>query len=265
MENIEEEIWRDISGYEGLYQVSNLGRIKRLPRVVIRSDGRRRTFCESISKGHLHNTGYYVINLTKNVISKRKLVHRLVAEAFLPNPNHYPVIHHIDANKTNERADNLMWCSYSFNIKHSYEFEGHRPSMKGVFGKDNPHSVPIVQISLQGEVLAHFVNIMEAARKLNVNHTNITACIKKRKKTAYGYLWSVDEPKSIKERIDFYKEYRNPKCRRVEQIKGGVVVAIFDSVCLAAKAVGLKSDAPIHMVLNGSRKRAANSEWRYIR
>lgn len=180
MESIEEEIWRDISGYEGLYQVSNLGRIKHLPRVVVRSDGRRRTFCEIISKGHLHDTGYYVINLTKNGISKRKLIHRLVAEAFLPNPNHYPVIHHIDANKTNERAENLMWCSYSFNIKHSYEFEGHRPSMKGVFGKDNPHSDPIVQISLQGEVLAHFVNTDEAARKLNVNRSNITSCMKRR-------------------------------------------------------------------------------------
>lgn len=64
MENIEEEIWRDILGYEGLYKVSNLGRIKRLPRVVIRLDGRRRTFCESISKGHLHSNGYYVTNLT---------------------------------------------------------------------------------------------------------------------------------------------------------------------------------------------------------
>lgn len=260
-----EEIWKDIKGYETLYQVSNLGRIKRLPRVVIRSDGRRRTFYESISKGHLNSDGYYITNLTKNGIMKHKLVHRLVAEAFLPNPNHYPVIHHIDTNKANERVDNLMWCSYSFNTKHSYEFEGHRLPMKGVFGKDNPHSIPIVQISLQGDMLAHFVNTEEAARKLNVNHANITACIKKRKKTAYGYLWSVDEPKSIKERIDFYKEYRNPKCRRIEQIQGGVVVAAFDSINLAAKEVGLKSATPIQLVLNGSRKRAANSEWRYIR
>lgn len=260
-----EEIWKDIKGYETLYQVSNLGRIKRLFRVVIRSDGRRRTFCESISKGNLHSDGYYVINLTKNGICKHKMVHRLVAETFLPNPNHYPVIHHIDTNKTNERADNLMWCSYSFNTKHSYEFEGHRPSMKGVLGKDNPHSIPIVQISLQGKVLTHFANTEEAARRLNVNHSNITACIKKRKKTAYGYLWSVDEPKSIKERIDLYKEYRNPKCRGIEQIQGGVVVATFDSVYQAAKSVGLKKASPIHMVLNGTRERAANSEWRYIR
>ena len=265
MENIEKEIWRDVLGYEGLYKVSNLGRIKRLPRFVIFSNGRRRTFCEIISKGHLNSDGYYIINLTKNGISKHKLVHRLVAEAFLPNPNHYSVIHHIDANKTNERADNLMWCSYSFNTKHSYEFEGRRRPMKGVFGKDNPHSIPIVQISLQGEVLAHFANTAEAARKLNVSHGCITSCIKKRNKTAYGYLWSVDEPKSIKERIDFYKEHRNPKCRRIEQIQGGIVVAAFDSINLAAKAVGLKSAAPINMVLNGTRKRAANSEWRYIR
>lgn len=105
------EEWRDIKGYEGLYQVSSLGRVKTLN---YRKHGR-----EKILKPIIHKyTGYCVIGLTKENKQKQYKIHRLVAEAFLNNPNNYPVINHKDEDKTNNNINNLEWCSQAYNINY---------------------------------------------------------------------------------------------------------------------------------------------------
>ena len=112
------EIWKDIKGYEGLYQISNLGRVKVLPRK--RKNGTNFYIQkERIIKPQLKDGRYYGIGLHKNGKLKNFLIHRLVAEAFLPNTHNYKQVNHIDANKHNNRADNLEWCSQEQNLYHA--------------------------------------------------------------------------------------------------------------------------------------------------
>ena len=111
------EIWKDIEGYNGLYQVSNKGRVKSLQRVVQRRNGRSIPIKEKIIAFHLHKHGYHQVRLW-NVKSKLCTIHRLVANAFLPNPNNYPVVMHLDNNPANNFVSNLSWGNQSINMLH---------------------------------------------------------------------------------------------------------------------------------------------------
>lgn len=111
------EIWKDIKGYEGLYQVSNLGRVKHLSTTVIRKDGRCVHFKEHFVVCNIAPMGYYMFDLHRYG-SKRKRVylHRVIAETFIPNPDNLPCINHKDENKLNNSIENLEWCSYQYNV-----------------------------------------------------------------------------------------------------------------------------------------------------
>lgn len=119
--NNEAEIWKDIKGYEGLYQVSNLGNVKSL----VGWNGKRYIEREKILKKTVHQGrgNYYreVVNLAINKKRKMCKVHRLVAEAFLPNPNNLPQVNHIDGNPFNNKAENLEWCTARENVIHAVE------------------------------------------------------------------------------------------------------------------------------------------------
>lgn len=105
------EVWKDIDGYEGLYQVSNLGRIRSLYK--------RRKDVEFLKFTDCH--GYKIVGLCKNKKQMSFRVHRIVASAFLPNPNNNPQVNHINGDKTDNRAVNLEWCTQSANMRHAYE------------------------------------------------------------------------------------------------------------------------------------------------
>lgn len=105
------EIWKSVNGFEGLYMVSNLGRIKSLPRNGTRKNG-------SILKPAIRGN-YLFVRLTGNRLDKKCSVHRLVAEAFIPNPSNKPLVNHKDGNKLNNNANNLEWCTQSENMIHA--------------------------------------------------------------------------------------------------------------------------------------------------
>lgn len=111
---MENEIWKDIEGYEGLYQVSSLGRVKSLERIVSKSNGRRMYVAERILKSFF-NRGYEYVTLSKETKQPNLKVHRLVAEAFLPNDSTLPDVNHKDENKANNRVGNLEWCTKEYN------------------------------------------------------------------------------------------------------------------------------------------------------
>lgn len=122
-----EEVWKDIPGYEGLYQVSTTGRIKALERM--RKNKRFRK--EYILKNHDYENGYKKITLCDNSMkTKRFFVHRLVAMTFIENPNHLPIVNHKDENPSNNNVDNLEWCTYQYNVTY-----GNR--MSKVSGENN--------------------------------------------------------------------------------------------------------------------------------
>lgn len=118
MENII-EIWKDIEGYEGLYQVSNLGRVKSMKRVINCTLNGKRVIKERILKPGINTWGYCFVVLCKEGKEKKCTVHRLVAEAFLSNPYNLPEVNHKDECKTNNCVDNLEWCDRIYNKSYS--------------------------------------------------------------------------------------------------------------------------------------------------
>lgn len=124
VQDLENEIWRPIRDYEGLYEVSNKGRLKTLKRVVYKQDGRVHYIRkERLMRPVITNRGYYKIMLCKNSITKQFSVHRLVAEAFLENPNNLPQVNHKDENKLNNCVENLEYCDLIYNINYGTGIE----------------------------------------------------------------------------------------------------------------------------------------------
>ena len=117
------EVWKDIQGYEGLYQVSNFGNVRGLDRVIYGNGSYKNG---RFVKGGLlkqRNGEYLRVNLNKDGVKKTERIHVLVANAFLPNPFNYSEINHIDGNKHNNNLSNLEWCSRSYNAKHYWNLK----------------------------------------------------------------------------------------------------------------------------------------------
>lgn len=169
-----EEEWRDIKGYEGYYQVSNMGRVKRLK--ITGKDGR--TYRERILIP-VYNTRYLNVSLCKNGIIKQYRVHRLVCTAFLENPNNYPCINHKDENRLNNNADNLEWCTVKYNNSYG----------TNIMRRAKARSRAVVQMDLDGKVIKRWDSLKEAKKSLNIKGTGITAACRGRQHTSGGYRW----------------------------------------------------------------------------
>lgn len=113
-EDLEE--WRDIAGYEGSYQVSNLGNVRSVDRIIIFRNGRSRFYNGAPLRISKFKTGKLYVNLWANGIGNKRQVHRLVAEAYLPNPDGYPVVRHLDDNSEHNNVENLAWGTHSENV-----------------------------------------------------------------------------------------------------------------------------------------------------
>lgn len=183
-----EEIWKDIENFEGLYQVSNLGNIKSFPKKGSYKTIIMKPFIVSGKK----TKGYYGIELRKNSKRFPKLVHRLVAETFIPNPNNLLQVNHINGNRLDNRVDNLEWCTQSDNIKHAYK----NGLMKPKFGKNNGWHTEILQYDLQGNFIKEWSSISEAKKQLGIN--NITNACSGKYKKAGGYIWKYKHRKKVR-------------------------------------------------------------------
>ena len=129
------EIWKDIQGYEGFYQISNLGNVKSLERVVDKGNGILQHRKERIMNKRESIDGYYIAKLNVNKKSTSIAIHILVARHFIDNPNNYPEVNHKDCNRKNNQVDNLEWCTHQQNVEHSKQL-GHYKTKSGC---DNPN------------------------------------------------------------------------------------------------------------------------------
>lgn len=157
------EIWKDVKGYEGLYQISNLGNVKSKRKILKPVDGE-----------------YLKVGLSKNGIQKTITIHRLVAQAFIDNPNKSNFVNHIDENKHNNIADNLEWCTNVYNINY-----GERNKKDSI----NQSKYKIVQKDKSGNLIRVWNNIWELTHETNYKKDNISCCCRGKYKYAYGYKW----------------------------------------------------------------------------
>ena len=154
------EIWKDIKDYEGHYQVSNWGRIKSIKfgkEIILKQNIRR---------------GYYYVCLSKNGIAKNYFIHRLVAEAFLDNPNNYPCVNHKDENKLNNNVENLEWCSVLYNNSYGTRLQKVSEKMRN----RKEWSKPIDVYDLNMNFIETLPSIEECGRKYNVSPGNVRHC-----------------------------------------------------------------------------------------
>lgn len=178
-----EEIWRDISGYEGFYQISSWGSVK-----SFHGHGR-------ILRPYNDSDGYPMVILCKNNHRKSVPIHRLVAHAFIPNPENLPCINHLDEVKSNNRVENLEWCTYLHN--NNWGTRSQRVSQK-LAGSNctqnaaNERSRAVMQFSEDGKYIATFDSAAAAARAINGKSSGdsyIIRCCKRKYPTAYGFVW----------------------------------------------------------------------------
>lgn len=180
-----EENWKDINGYEGRYQISDLGRV--------------RSFAHDKINGRLlsmraNKQGYYYVSLAKHCVMKSFKIHRLVAKAFIPNPNNYLCVDHIDRDKSNNKPDNLRWCTLSDNqqnentLRWSFNNPEH---ISEVTSKASSYKKSVIRISQNGEIKV-YSSISEASKDSKVGASLITNCLHGRTHSAGGYYWKFE-------------------------------------------------------------------------
>lgn len=161
------EVWKPIKRYEDLYLVSNYGMVKN-------------RITSNLLKIRYTKGGYARVNLSRCQNLETFLVHRLVAEHFLPNPNNLPEVNHINEDKTDNRVDNLEWCDRSYNVNFGTRVQRQREKV----------SKPVTQYSMNGEPIGYFDSTVQAGKQTGVNNHRIADCCRGTRKSAGGFKWS---------------------------------------------------------------------------
>lgn len=190
---MEREIWKDIAGYEGYYQVSNMGRVKSVYRIIDRCDGTTQRVSERILKPF--NTGsaphYLGVHLRKDGERETLKIHRLVAKAFIPNPEKLDVVDHIDSDTHNNKAANLRWCTYSDNNRYCIAAGRDNPKHYHDWSSDSQRSYRLKRckpfVRNDGK---RYECLQDAADDLGVKKTSVHRVLKGRSKTCKGYQFT---------------------------------------------------------------------------
>ncbi len=261
---MQEEIWKDIIGYEGLYQISNLGRVKSLPKKLKCRNGFFRIKTEKIIPNRINNKGYFTITLWNNYKCKTFLTHRLIAIHFIPNIENKPCIDHIDTDRLNNSIDNLRWCTHKENMNNPISLINNSTSKKACSSRTNKtkkergrKTAPkdVCRYDLHGKYIDTFYSATDAENKIGISQSDISACCLKKKPSAGGYLWAFSG--------DIPNEYRpyQSKCKKVIQYDlHGSLIKEWDSFKEATEITGVKN---IYKCCVGLRAKAGGYKWKY--
>lgn len=181
------ELFAPVKGWEGYYEVSNLGNIRTVARYAPHSKpGYNRIIYGRMvaTRANKKRSGYVYVRLKVGNSSKTCLVHRLVAEAFILNPNNLPCVNHKDFNTSNNKVENIEWCTHEYNSHYS---KHRRPNMRGKYGRR------IIAYNMSGEMVGEYGSVRDAARELGCHGQNICSVLSGKNKYCKGYTFS-DKP-----------------------------------------------------------------------
>lgn len=180
------EEWKPIIGYEGYYEVSNMGKVRSVDRVDISGRKRSGIVLHAVKVGHAPNK-YLAVSLSKDRIVKKTKVHRLVAEAFIPNPENKPEVNHLNEDKMDNRVENLCWATSKENMRHGTRTERAAKAAKAT--AERKRAKPVLQTDGNGNIVKEYPSIREAARQTGTDRAQIERCIRKPWYTAKGFYW----------------------------------------------------------------------------
>lgn len=184
LEDLPNEVWKDIPNYEGLYQVSNLGRVKMMSRVVMANKSKRK-ISEHIIKQIKNPKGYLAVDLWRNNGYIRFMVHRIVLYAFVGIPQDSYECNHRNQNRSDNRVVNLEWITHKENLNYGDRTTKHRKTMTN----HQNLSKRVMQYDLNGDFIAEYPSLREAGRQLGFSISNIKECCKGRYKSTHGYIF----------------------------------------------------------------------------
>lgn len=194
------ELWKPLVGFEGYYEISTLGRVKSIKRIVYNSKGKQRTVHEKIIKPLINRHGYSSVSLYKNGVKTNVKIHRMVALTFIPNIENKPFIDHINTIRHDNRLENLKWATRIENAHNPITQSkmigrNHASGETIILARNNKKSYgaerAVLQISINGDIINEFKSIREAGREFNNSSGAISSCCRKKKnyKTVHGYIW----------------------------------------------------------------------------
>lgn len=188
------ENWKSIDGYEGLYTCSDSGQVKALARMISR---RRKNDYHSYWKDEKlmspapHDKGYLKIKLLKKGEAKSFFIHRIIAVAFIPNPENKPQVNHINGIKADNRIENLEWCTASDNLKHAYN-TGLQPKDRNIKRiSDSPNAIPVYQYDMSGNLIRQWGSLFEAHLTGLYNKSGISECCSGKRSHHKNYKWTL--------------------------------------------------------------------------
>lgn len=262
LDDLPNERWKDIAGYEGLYQISDYGRVKSLARKTNNQYGIEQIMKITPNK----KSGYSCLHFSVNGVHCRCLVHILVAKAFVPNPNHKPFVLHKKAvsDGGSNHYSNLYWGTQKENMRDRKNENKYTVSPEQIDNIITRQSKPINQYDLMGNYIKTWNSSVEASRCLNIDPSSILKVCKKHKKSAGGYLWEtyVGKINNIQPYLKIKRVYKKP-CKPVLQLnKDSSVVKIWDSVKQVNQTLGI-SEHSIYRVCEKTRKSTGGYKWKY--
>ena len=193
-EKLYKEVWKDIVGYEGFYQISNIGRVRSLDRIIKYRDGRVNHTKGRIIKPFINTTGYKTVLLIKERSKKHKLIHRLIAEMFIPNPYNKPCIDHINRVRTDNRIQNLRWVTHKENMNNELTKKHLRVAHRGRKATEET-KMKLREINTRNkrvlcvETGIVYISTMEAGRQTQICPSSIVECCNGKRKSAGKFHW----------------------------------------------------------------------------
>ena len=239
-----DEIWKDIEGYEDCYQVSNFGR------VLSKKSGLLRKFGDN-------GNGYKFVPLSNGMV-KNFYVHRLVADAFIPNPDRKQTVNHKDGIKSNNHVSNIEWATQSENSQHGFD----NGLINALCGREHPFSKPVLQFNLNGLFVCRYATITDASTANGICSSAIGAACRRKFKQAGGFQWRYESEESKTMRINSTGKKWNGEKPVFQISKIGEVIKLHESVSEASRKTGICYTC-ISDCANGKLKTSGGFVWKF--